>query len=142
MIWCMWGMYRKWTKSAVHGGMVGLGTMCYYFWIPMPLWPHYIDSIHRTRWKSGPCTYLPLPIRMPHHLTHLPADSTTIQLSPQKKFIKKAFSAHQIKRMHMKMQSDDKKKFSSKRLGVFFKEQRGRLFIIRRCIVMLLCWQD
>ncbi|XP_022774666.1 uncharacterized protein LOC111316787 [Durio zibethinus] len=24
----------------------------------------------------------------------------------------------------------------------FLREERGRLYIIRRCIVMLLCWQD
>ncbi|CAH9056843.1 unnamed protein product [Cuscuta epithymum] len=26
--------------------------------------------------------------------------------------------------------------------GVHIKEQKGRLFIIRRCIVMLICWHD
>ncbi|KAI4341490.1 hypothetical protein MLD38_026209 [Melastoma candidum] len=29
-----------------------------------------------------------------------------------------------------------------KEVGKFLKEQRGRLYIIRRCVVMLLCWQD
>ncbi|KAI4319194.1 hypothetical protein MLD38_032824 [Melastoma candidum] len=28
-----------------------------------------------------------------------------------------------------------------KEVGKFLKEQRGRLYIIRRCVVMLLCWQ-
>lgn len=37
---------------------------------------------------------------------------------------------------------DSKKKISSKGLGRFLKEQRGRLYIVRRCVVMLLCWQD
>ncbi|XP_055806154.1 small polypeptide DEVIL 4 [Solanum dulcamara] len=35
-----------------------------------------------------------------------------------------------------------KKKMSSGRLGKFLKEQRGRLYIMRRCVVMLLCWHD
>ncbi|KAI5660162.1 hypothetical protein M9H77_28955 [Catharanthus roseus] len=34
------------------------------------------------------------------------------------------------------------RKLRSRRVGQYFREQRGRLFIIRRCIVMLLCWQD
>ncbi|KAM0032158.1 hypothetical protein Hdeb2414_s0016g00471981 [Helianthus debilis subsp. tardiflorus] len=41
------------------------------------------------------------------------------------------------------MGSDDAKRRSqSKRLGKFLKEQRGRLYIIKRCVVMLLCWND
>ncbi|KAK7394306.1 hypothetical protein VNO78_14828 [Psophocarpus tetragonolobus] len=35
-----------------------------------------------------------------------------------------------------------KKKVSCKRLGGYLKEQKGRLYIIRRCVVMLLCWHD
>ncbi|KAF8005806.1 hypothetical protein BT93_K0171 [Corymbia citriodora subsp. variegata] len=35
-----------------------------------------------------------------------------------------------------------KRKLSSKGLGGFMKEQRGSLYIIRSCVVMLLCWQD
>lgn len=46
----------------------------------------------------------------------------------------------------MKMKSstinESKRKLSSKGLCGFLKEQRGRLYIIRRCIVMLLCWHD
>ncbi|XP_022886756.1 uncharacterized protein LOC111402609 [Olea europaea var. sylvestris] len=46
----------------------------------------------------------------------------------------------------MKMSSESvegsKKRKSSRRLGRFLKEQRGRLYIMRRCIVMLLCWHD
>ncbi|XP_059287396.1 small polypeptide DEVIL 3-like [Lycium ferocissimum] len=34
------------------------------------------------------------------------------------------------------------KKFTCKNVREYVKEQRGRLFIIRRCIVMLLCWHD
>nr|XP_007139330.1 hypothetical protein PHAVU_008G020300g [Phaseolus vulgaris]ESW11324.1 hypothetical protein PHAVU_008G020300g [Phaseolus vulgaris] len=35
-----------------------------------------------------------------------------------------------------------KKKVSCRRLGGYLKEQKGRLYIIRRCVVMLLCWHD
>ncbi|CAK8540897.1 unnamed protein product [Lathyrus oleraceus] len=35
-----------------------------------------------------------------------------------------------------------KKKVSCKKLGGYLKEQKGRLYIIRRCVVMLLCWHD
>ncbi|XP_039160108.1 uncharacterized protein LOC120289369 [Eucalyptus grandis] len=35
-----------------------------------------------------------------------------------------------------------KRKLSNKGLGRFMKEERGRLYIIRRCVIMLLCWQD
>ncbi|XP_038688338.1 uncharacterized protein LOC119987488 [Tripterygium wilfordii] len=36
-----------------------------------------------------------------------------------------------------------KRRFSCKaRLGEFLKEGRGRLYIIRRCVVMLLCGHD
>ncbi|XP_047957753.1 small polypeptide DEVIL 4-like [Salvia hispanica] len=45
--------------------------------------------------------------------------------------------------MEMKMRDESsKKRLSSKKLGRFMKEQRGRLYIMRRCVVMLLCWHD
>ncbi|XP_065853395.1 small polypeptide DEVIL 4-like [Euphorbia lathyris] len=31
---------------------------------------------------------------------------------------------------------------SGKGLGSLYKEQRAKLYIIRRCVVMLLCWHD
>ncbi|XP_008367022.1 small polypeptide DEVIL 4-like [Malus sylvestris] len=31
---------------------------------------------------------------------------------------------------------------SGKGLGGVLREQRARLYIIRRCVVMLLCWHD
>ncbi|XP_038716885.1 uncharacterized protein LOC120010232 [Tripterygium wilfordii] len=37
---------------------------------------------------------------------------------------------------------DSKKKMPCRRLGGFLREQKGRLYIIRRCVVMLLCWHD
>uniref|UniRef100_A0A2P2NK06 Uncharacterized protein n=1 Tax=Rhizophora mucronata TaxID=61149 RepID=A0A2P2NK06_RHIMU len=37
---------------------------------------------------------------------------------------------------------DSKKKISCRRLGGYLRQQRGRLYIIRRCIVILLCWHD
>ncbi|CAN6584954.1 unnamed protein product [Malus baccata var. baccata] len=49
----------------------------------------------------------------------------------------------------MEMKSSDtntveasKRRFSSKRGCGFLKEGRGRLYVFRRCIVMLLCWHD
>ncbi|KAF8048443.1 hypothetical protein N665_2513s0009 [Sinapis alba] len=38
--------------------------------------------------------------------------------------------------------SKEKKRSISKRLGKYMKEQKGRVYIIRRCVVMLLCWHD
>ncbi|XP_042483379.1 small polypeptide DEVIL 4-like [Macadamia integrifolia] len=35
-----------------------------------------------------------------------------------------------------------KRRLSSRGLGGIIREQRGRLYIIRRCVVMLLCWHD
>jgi hypothetical protein len=52
------------------------------------------------------------------------------------------------KRRSMKMKGasatigGSKRKFSCKGLGGFLKEGRGRLYILRRCIIMLLCWHD
>ncbi|AEE77058.1 hypothetical protein AALP_AA5G231700 [Arabis alpina] len=31
---------------------------------------------------------------------------------------------------------------SSRGLGGVLREQRAKLYIIKRCVVMLLCWQD
>ncbi|CAL2249771.1 unnamed protein product [Prunus armeniaca] len=31
---------------------------------------------------------------------------------------------------------------SCRRLGGYLRQQKGRLYIIRRCVVMLLCWHD
>ncbi|KAM3252862.1 hypothetical protein BC332_05761 [Capsicum chinense] len=41
-----------------------------------------------------------------------------------------------------KLQEESKKRISSGKLGRFLKEQRGRFYIMRRCVVMLLCWHD
>ncbi|XP_022150640.1 uncharacterized protein LOC111018725 [Momordica charantia] len=35
-----------------------------------------------------------------------------------------------------------KRRVSSRGLGGVVREQRARLYIIRRCVVMLLCWHD
>ncbi|GKV25088.1 hypothetical protein SLEP1_g34582 [Rubroshorea leprosula] len=46
----------------------------------------------------------------------------------------------------MKMKSatigGSKRKFPCKGLGGFLREERGRLYIIRRCIILLLCSHD
>ncbi|KAK4367673.1 hypothetical protein RND71_011465 [Anisodus tanguticus] len=41
-----------------------------------------------------------------------------------------------------KVDESKKRISSSRKLGRFLKEQRGRLYIVRRCVVMLLCWHD
>ncbi|PRQ53140.1 hypothetical protein RchiOBHm_Chr2g0163211 [Rosa chinensis] len=33
-------------------------------------------------------------------------------------------------------------KVSSRKLRGYLRQQKGRLYIIRRCVVMLLCWHD
>ncbi|KAH0888319.1 hypothetical protein HID58_050748 [Brassica napus] len=38
--------------------------------------------------------------------------------------------------------SKEKKRSICRRLGKYIKEQKGRIYIIRRCVVMLLCWHD
>ncbi|KAJ7954058.1 ROTUNDIFOLIA like [Quillaja saponaria] len=35
-----------------------------------------------------------------------------------------------------------KRKLSSRGVGGVLREQKARLYIIRRCVVMLLCWHD
>ncbi|CAF2108686.1 unnamed protein product [Brassica oleracea var. botrytis] len=35
-----------------------------------------------------------------------------------------------------------KRRVSGRGLGAVLKEQRAKLYIIRRCVVMLLCWSD
>ncbi|XP_059655553.1 small polypeptide DEVIL 4-like [Cornus florida] len=47
----------------------------------------------------------------------------------------------------MKMMSSNniggnKRRISSRGLGGVLREQRARLYIIRRCVVMLLCWHE
>ena len=50
------------------------------------------------------------------------------------------------KSLRMKMNSarmgSSKRRISSKGLGAVLREQRARLYIIRRCVVMLICWHD
>ncbi|XP_075482500.1 small polypeptide DEVIL 4-like [Primulina tabacum] len=41
----------------------------------------------------------------------------------------------------MKMRNN-KSKISSRGLGHIVREQRARLYIIRRCVIMLLCYHD
>ncbi|KAF8033121.1 hypothetical protein BT93_D1883 [Corymbia citriodora subsp. variegata] len=47
----------------------------------------------------------------------------------------------------MKMMSSpsigsSKRRLSSRGLGGALREQKAKLYIIRRCVVMLLCWHD
>ncbi|KAJ4710577.1 ROTUNDIFOLIA like [Melia azedarach] len=49
-------------------------------------------------------------------------------------------------RSNMKMSSAtmgaSKRRLSNRGLGGVLREQRAKLYIIRRCVVMLLCWHD
>ncbi|XP_019235442.1 PREDICTED: uncharacterized protein LOC109215788 isoform X2 [Nicotiana attenuata] len=40
------------------------------------------------------------------------------------------------------MKKKEGKRMSSRKLGKFLKEQKERRYIMRRCVVMLLCWHD
>ncbi|KAL3831030.1 hypothetical protein ACJIZ3_019832 [Penstemon smallii] len=42
----------------------------------------------------------------------------------------------------MKMNISTKRRISSRGLGGVLREQRARLYIIKRCVVMLLCYHD
>ncbi|XP_073136290.1 small polypeptide DEVIL 4-like [Henckelia pumila] len=42
----------------------------------------------------------------------------------------------------MKMSGNFKRRVTSRGLGGVLREQRARLYIIRRCVVMLLCYHD
>lgn len=47
-----------------------------------------------------------------------------------------------MKMMSQATMEESKKKMSCRRLGGYLRQQKGRLYIIRRCVVMLLCWHD
>ncbi|XP_038893017.1 uncharacterized protein LOC120081908 [Benincasa hispida] len=44
--------------------------------------------------------------------------------------------------MKMMNSAGSKRRSSSRGLGGVVRQQRARLYIIRRCVVMLLCWHD
>nr|XP_043633107.1 small polypeptide DEVIL 4-like [Erigeron canadensis] len=44
--------------------------------------------------------------------------------------------------MKMMMMGSSKRRMTSKGLGGVLKEQKARLYIIKRCVVMLLCYHD
>ncbi|CAN8238586.1 unnamed protein product [Cochlearia groenlandica] len=50
-------------------------------------------------------------------------------------------SSHSLS-LSLSLDMTKKKTPSSKRLGGYLREQKGRLYIIRRCVVMLICWHD
>ncbi|XP_019068165.1 small polypeptide DEVIL 4-like [Solanum lycopersicum] len=47
-----------------------------------------------------------------------------------------------MRRRNTATYENSKKRISSGKLGRFLKEQRGRLYIMRRCIIILICWHD
>ncbi|CAJ1976694.1 unnamed protein product [Sphenostylis stenocarpa] len=94
----------------------------------------------------------PTSIRTPPSLTK-PTHSLSTQhnttsklqpLSPTK--LKSKDKKTIINSARMKMGSPSmggsKRRLSSRGLGGALREQRARLYIIRRCVVMLLCWHD
>lgn len=64
----------------------------------------------------------------------------------------KVLSLSLVRRMGYKVEVDtkmssatvrgSKRKVSCRKLGGYLREQKGRLYIIRRCVVMLICWHD
>ncbi|EOA36708.1 hypothetical protein CARUB_v10012257mg [Capsella rubella] len=83
--------------------------------------------------------------RRPLHL-YLERERKTLRNTKDKLvfFLPKSFDRYILK---MKMGSSQrmggsKRRVSSKGLGAVLKEQRAKLYIIRRCVVMLLCWHD
>ncbi|KAK4767141.1 hypothetical protein SAY86_014891 [Trapa natans] len=56
--------------------------------------------------------------------------------------MKIAVAAAMMKNSSVEGEGSGKKLPCKGSLGGFFKEQRGRLYIIRRCILMLVCWHD
>ncbi|KAG9135862.1 hypothetical protein Leryth_002574 [Lithospermum erythrorhizon] len=44
--------------------------------------------------------------------------------------------------VHHKVDGNKKKLISRGKLGKYLKEQRGRMYIFRRCVVMLICWHE
>ncbi|XP_057481571.1 small polypeptide DEVIL 4-like [Actinidia eriantha] len=47
-----------------------------------------------------------------------------------------------MKMMSSTSMGNSKRGISSRGLGKVLKEQRTRIYIIRRCVVMLICWHD
>ncbi|XP_057477598.1 small polypeptide DEVIL 4-like [Actinidia eriantha] len=47
-----------------------------------------------------------------------------------------------MKLMSSTSMGGSKKGISSRGLGKVLKEQRTRLYIIKRCVVMLICWHE
>ncbi|PPR87178.1 hypothetical protein GOBAR_AA33514 [Gossypium barbadense] len=60
--------------------------------------------------------------------------------------IRTPLSVPQQHKVEMKMSSGSmgasKRRLSSRGVGGVLREQRAKLYIIRRCVVMLLCWHD
>ncbi|KAK4800703.1 hypothetical protein SAY86_021190 [Trapa natans] len=56
--------------------------------------------------------------------------------------MKIAVAVAMMKNSTMEGERSEKKLPCKASLGGFLKGQKGKLYIIRRCILMLLCWQD
>ncbi|KAI3818327.1 hypothetical protein L1987_12131 [Smallanthus sonchifolius] len=81
-----------------------------------------------------------------HHIKHIfhllyvgrSSESSSFTLSTRKRI---RFSVIKMKITGSSNMGRSKKRVSSK-LGGILKEQKARLYIIRRCVVMLLCYHD
>jgi hypothetical protein len=69
---------------------------------------------------------------------HLPFNS----VPPSKRKIKKKKKSSLKMKINSASMGSSKRRISSKGLGAVLREQRARLYIIRRCVVMLVCWHD
>lgn len=95
-------------------------------------------------------TFIPLSISMysnnRYHKLETNSQKESI-IEPYRRVEEKADSrSPSLKLEDMKMESStvggSKRRFSCKGFCEFFKEVRGRLYILKRCIVMLLCRSD
>ncbi|GMI99940.1 hypothetical protein HRI_003663300 [Hibiscus trionum] len=93
--------------------------------------------------RTGP--HPPPPIRtppLPHRLLHFTLFNSFIQT------IKTSQHSQLVRGTKMKIRSasatvgSSKRRLSNRGLGGVLREQRAKLYIIRRCVVMLLCWHD
>ncbi|XP_021887981.1 uncharacterized protein LOC110807226 [Carica papaya] len=90
------------------------------------------------------------------HLRLSPSITTTYYFAAQKLYTQRIISLplrtnQEMRQMKMMGSSEHgaaavrnskKNKLSCRRLGGYLRQQKGRLYIIRTCVVMLLCWHD
>uniref|UniRef100_A0A7C9CEZ8 ROTUNDIFOLIA like 8 n=1 Tax=Opuntia streptacantha TaxID=393608 RepID=A0A7C9CEZ8_OPUST len=81
-----------------------------------------------------------------HSFTHLGISSNTFSAHSKHSITVKKTQSFSLPTSKMKMSSPamggSKRKLVNRGLSSVVREQRARLYIIRRCVVMLLCWHD